>query len=176
MKNLFKEIPVIKSDRITMRRLYDRDAKGLAELAECEEVYRYEPTFLLEKNTGDPAELIDEMYGGDMGDSLFLGVFFGDEFCGLMELYGYREPIHKISIGYRLLPKSWGRGIATEALNSLVDYLYTKTNIEIITASSMVENTGSANVLRKCGFTLVAHAVEEDWGFDKPTITDKWIK
>ena len=39
----------------------------------------------------------------------------------------------------------------------------------------MVENLASANVLRKNGFTLVVHAVGEDWGYENPTITDKWI-
>ena len=54
-------------------------------------------------------------------------------------------------------------------------YLDEETDIEIITASTMVENLASANVLRKNGFTLVVHAVGEDWGYENPTITDKWI-
>ena len=54
-------------------------------------------------------------------------------------------------------------------------YLDEETDIEIITASTMVENLASANVLRKNGFTLVVHAVGEDWGYKNPTITDKWI-
>ncbi len=40
----------------------------------------------------------------------------------------------------------------------------------------MVENEASANVLRKNGFQLVVHAVEEDWGYEKPVIADKWIR
>ena len=81
----------------------------------------------------------------------------------------------KISIGYRLLESCWGRGIATGALSQVVRYLDEETDIEIITASTMVENLASANVLRKNGFTLVVHAVGEDWGYENPTITDKWI-
>ena len=56
------------------------------------------------------------------------------------------------------------------------DYLFSQTDIEIITASTMVENQASANVLRKNGFTLVVHAVGEDWGYPEPTIADKWIR
>ena len=40
----------------------------------------------------------------------------------------------------------------------------------------MVENLASANVLRKNGFELVVHAVDEDWGFETPTVADKWIR
>ena len=39
----------------------------------------------------------------------------------------------------------------------------------------MVENRASAHVLMKSGFSLVNSGVGEDWGYDRPTITDKWI-
>ena len=58
----------------------------------------------------------------------------------------------------------------------MVDYLYGETDIEIITASTMIENAASARVLTKNGFDLVVHAVGEDWGYDSPTVADKWIR
>ena len=30
--------------------------------------------------------------------------------------------------------------------------------------------------LRKNGFSLVVSAVGENWGYDQPTIADKWIR
>ena len=54
-------------------------------------------------------------------------------------------------------------------------YLQENTDIEIITASTMVENRASANVLIKNGFELVSSGAGEDWGFPEPTLTDKWI-
>ena len=98
-----------------------------------------------------------------------------DEFCGLAEMYGYRDEYHKISVGYRLLKECWGKGIATEALGRMIEYLCHETDIEIITASTMVENQASANVLRKNGFELVVSSVDEDWGYQEPVPTDKWI-
>ena len=58
----------------------------------------------------------------------------------------------------------------------MVRYLSGEMNLEIITASTMVENQASAAVLKKNGFTLVTHAAEEDWGFEKPVSADKWIR
>ena len=78
-------------------------------------------------------------------------MFRDEEFCGLAEMYGYRDPVHKISVGYRLLERCWGQGIASEALGLMIDYLYNETDIEIITASTMVENLASARVLQKTG-------------------------
>lgn len=176
MKRLFKEIPTIRGERLILRRLTRADADGLRELAESDAVGRYLPTFLSERVTDDTQALIDRLYDDIMEESLFLGIFLDNEFCGLTELYGYREPLYKISIGYRLNERFWGRGIATEAIGLLIDYLYTQTDIESITASSMTANKASANVLRKCGFTLVESAAEEDWGYDTPTLADKWIR
>jgi ribosomal-protein-alanine N-acetyltransferase len=120
--------------------------------------------------------VIDHLYDECFRESIILGIFMNYEFCGIAEMYGYREEIHKISVGYRLLKRYWGQGIATEALSLMVNYLYNETDIEIITASTMIEISASAAVLKKNGFDLVVHAVPEDWGFEEPTTADKWIR
>ncbi len=57
-----------------------------------------------------------------------------------------------------------------------MDYLYNETDIEIITASTMMENQASAKVLRKNQFDLVVRNSEENWGYPEMTLTDKWIR
>ena len=175
-KKLFSEIPYLKGDRLTLHGLTQKDAAALQELVDSPVVYRYLPTFLFEKRYGDVRTVIARLYDECWKESIILGVFQQDEFCGLAELYGFRDPIHKISVGYRLLDRYWGRGIASEALGLMIDYLYQETDIEIITASTMVENQASANVLRKNGFQMVVHGAEEDWGYETPAIADKWIR
>ena len=176
MKKLFTEIPYLKSERLILRGLTPQDASGLAELTNSPNVYRYLPTFLFEKKYPDAEEVIKRLYDECFKDSIILGIFENGDFCGLAEFYGFRDEIHKISVGYRLLESSWGRGIASEALRLMVEYLYGETDIEIITASTMIENAASARVLTKNGFELVVHAVGEDWGYEEPTISDKWIR
>ena len=176
MKKLFTEIPYIEGDRLVLHAVMEEDAEALKELVDSPQVYRYLPTFLFEKQDPDLQNVIRHLYDECWKESIILGVYRNSAFCGLAEMYGYREPIHKISVGYRLLERYWGQGIATEALHMMIDYLYNETDIEIITASTMVENQASANVLRKNGFDLVIHAVDEDWGYEKPTVTDKWIR
>lgn len=175
-KKLFSEIPLIHGSRVLLRRLEDHDASELQKLVDSPSVYRYLPTFLFEKKYVDVHEIIRRLYDECLKDSIILGIFMEGRFCGLGEFYGYRDPIHKISVGYRLLEERWGMGIATEALGAMVRYLYDETDIEIITASTMVENQASANVLRKNRFSLVVSAVGEDWGYEQPTIADKWIR
>ena len=175
-KKPFSEIPYLKGSRVELRQLTLSDAPALAELTEDTEVYRYLPTFLFEKKYPEARTVIERLYTEAWKDSIILGVFMDGAFCGLAEMYGFRDEIHKISVGYRLLKRCWGRGIATEALGLMIEYLYGETDVEIITASTMVENEASANVLKKNGFTLVSHAVGEDWGYDSATIADKRIR
>ncbi len=176
MKEFFDSVPPLHDGGITLRRITREDASALAELAASPNVCRYLPTFLYEKKYTDIYRVIDGLYSECLEESLILGAFTDEGFCGLAEMYGYREPIHKISLGYRFLERCWGKGIATKVLGIMVDYLYTKTDVEIITASTMIENTASARVLMKNGFEMVVHAAGEDWGYGSPTIADKWIR
>ena len=175
-KKLFSEIPCLKGERIVLKKILPSDEPALKELVDSPRVYRYLPTFLFEKKYEDTAYVIERLYDECWKESIILGAFLNEKFCGLAEMYGYRDPIHKISVGYRLLERYWGAGIATEVLGLMVKYLFEETDIEIITASTMIENRASARVLEKNGFSLVVHDVGEDWGYEQPTAADKWIR
>ena len=177
---LFDEIPTLENERILLRRLNDADAEDLRELAHSGRVYRYLPTFLFEQKYDDPHIVIQKLYTEcfQAKESLILGVFLkaAGAFCGLAEFYGFKDSLHKTCVGYRLAEAYWGQGIATETVALMVDYLFGRTDIEIITASTMVENRASARVLEKNGFLMSVGAVPEDWGYGQPTIADKWFR
>lgn len=178
-KKLFSEIPRIEGERVVIDRVVDADAAALQELMDNDDVYRYEPTYLFERQFDDAHEAIRQLYGDLFAnkESLILGVRLKEDgaLCGLAEFYGLRDDHHKISIGIRLLVRYWGRGIATEATGLMVRYLYDETDIELITASSLADNAASASSLEKNGFICTARGVEEDWGFSEPTLADKWF-
>ncbi len=176
---LFSTIPRIEGERVVLDRVVDSDARALGDLIGNPLVQRYLPTYLFEKQFDDPREAIRQLYGELFlnRESLILAVRPKDtgELAGLAEFYGLRDHLHKISIGYRLRERFWGQGLASETARLMVDYLYGRTDIEIITASTMVENHASAHVLEKADFIRTARGVEEDWGFPEPTIVDKWF-
>ena len=175
-KKLFSEVPELTGERLVLRGLPPDDAPGLQELVDSPAVYRWLPTFLFEKKYPDVGYVIEHLYDECLKDSLILGVFLDGGFCGLAEMYGHRAAVLKVSTGYRLLERCWGQGIATEALGRMIDYLFGETNIRIVTASTMLENRASANVLQKNSFQMFMHGAYEDWGYEKPTVTDKWIR
>ena len=55
------------------------------------------------------------------------------------------------------------------------DYLFQETDIEIITASTMVENKASAHALEKNGFISTHTVRKENWGHDDSTEAYTWF-
>lgn len=180
MKKLFDEIPYLEGERIILRKITEEDRETLWEMAHSDNIYRYEPTYLLEQQYTDMDQLLRDMYGKyfEQKQNLFLGVFLKEnpsELCGLAEFYDYRDHLHMASIGGRLREKFWRSGIATEIAKLMSDYLFKETDIEIVTASTMVENKASAHVLEKNGFMSTHTVHKEDWGHDKPTDAYTWF-
>lgn len=176
MKKLFSTLPVIKGERVTLKPLTADDKDALREMTQSEQVYRYLPTFLYEKKYEDNAYVIEHLYDECLQTSLILGVFMDGSFCGLAEIYGYQAQLKKVSVGYRLCERYWGKGIATETLGLMVQYLLEETDIRIITASTMAQNKSSDHVLKKNGFKRIGYTVLENWGYAKPILTEKWIR
>ena len=180
MIKLFSKIPTIENDNITLRKLEYDDAQFLSDFVQNKNVYKYLPTFLFEQHYKDMKIIIKELYEKCFKNkqSLILGIYTqnGTTLCGLAEFYGYKAILQKTCIGYRIAENYWGKGIATQTVSLMVDYLYSQTDIEIITASTMIENRASARVLEKNGFIKTDTNVTEDWGYSTPTLADKWFR
>lgn len=177
---LFDEMPRIEGDRLLLREIVDSDANALAELAESADVYRFEPTFLYEQRYDDPHIVIENMRAEcfDTHESILLAICIldkPDEMVGIAEFYAYEPRKPKVSIGYRLIPRYWGRGIASEVTRMLKDFLLNEAGMRTITAHVMVNNAASARVLEKNGFVCLYSNVWEDWGRGEPVLVDKWV-
>ena len=179
MKSLFSEIPTLMGNGVVLSPLEAQDASALQDLMDNEHVYRYDPAYLFERGFDSAEEVIAKVYGAvyERQESLFLAVRLekGGELCGLAEFYDFCDETHTVSCGGRLREKFWGHGIASAVLACMVDYLFAQTDIETITASSMVENLPSARLLEKNGFIRTACSVEEDWGYAKSVTVDQWM-
>lgn len=55
-------------------------------------------------------------------------------------------------LGYVLSKDYWGKGIMTEAVKSVIGYVFGSTDIEIISVYHYPFNIRSKNVIEKCGF------------------------
>lgn len=55
-------------------------------------------------------------------------------------------------IGYWLSPNHWGKGLMTEAVQTMVDSFFQLTEENILIASTRLINPASQRILEKCGF------------------------
>lgn len=61
-----------------------------------------------------------------------------------------------LEIGYWLDEKYWGKGIMTEAIKMLVEFVFKNTDIIRIYAEPFARNIGSRRSLEKAGFSIEA--------------------
>ena len=61
----------------------------------------------------------------------------------------------RLALGFVLAPDAWGKGLATEAAEAMIDAAFGLTQAVEILASVRVENEASKAVLEKCGFALL---------------------
>lgn len=75
----------------------------------------------------------------------------GDEPVGGIAVVAIDERIGKCEIGYCLGRGYWRRGIMTEALNAVIDFMFEEAGANRVEARHDVNNPNSGAVMRKCG-------------------------
>jgi RimJ/RimL family protein N-acetyltransferase len=72
-------------------------------------------------------------------------------------------------LGYRLIKKYWGQGIATESAIASLDYAFNQLNLKEVYAMADIDNAGSNKILKKLGFNLISQ-------FNHEGIKHNWYK
>ncbi len=181
MENLFNSMPNLTDQTVSIRALTIADLKGIRQMLLCKDTYRYVPPFVPELQcNGDIEYFINTMCKELFEDKteIVLGIYsksFHNQLCGLFELFHYIPNEMKVSIGCRLIKEFWNKGIATEVISLIVNYLFNQTDITTICASNMIDNPASGRVLEKNGFSKIEEGILEEWGFKDKVLVDKWI-
>jgi RimJ/RimL family protein N-acetyltransferase len=80
------------------------------------------------------------------------------EFIGWFGLRaGASDHLAGSEIGFRLLPRYWGRGYATEGVSLLLRNAFSNLGVERVVAQTMTVNRASRRVLEKAGLRYVRH-------------------
>jgi RimJ/RimL family protein N-acetyltransferase len=66
----------------------------------------------------------------------------------------------RLALGYVLAPQAWGKGLATEAAQAMIDAGFGLTTAVEILASVRVENKASRAVIEKCGLALAGTGLQ----------------
>lgn len=157
----------LRTARLTLRPLSERDVDSLVAYRSLPEVCRYVPF--------DPmdAEVVRERIRGmwarpvleNAGEGLTLGV----ELAGTGELVGdvllvWTSAEHRSGeIGYVFHPAHAGHGYATEAAHQLLHLAFDDLCLHRVTARLDADNHASARVAGRLGMRQEAHLVENEW-------------
>lgn len=80
----------------------------------------------------------------------------------------------EVEVGYWVGRPFWNKGIATEALQAIVDYCFTIQHHTALWGGHFEDNPSSGRVMEKCGFTergSVSNCANLEVGNDKPVRT-----
>ena len=162
----------IESGRLLICGLDESDLDGLTAMRNDRRIYRFEPSFLAELQ-GSPDEALRALMSMelDRDRQCILGIYeklHPGILTGLAELYDYKPTGKVISIGYRIRPEYWGKGIGTECVAALTGYLRQNTAVSLITAHVLPANKASSRILIKNGFEHLV-TKSEDWGYETPS-------
>jgi RimJ/RimL family protein N-acetyltransferase len=145
----------IETERLILREFEIGDAEAVLEFGSHPEVCRYTCDADSMTTLEDARKVITgtwlndyEKYGyGRLAvvDKASQKVF---GFCGMK----YLEDLQETDIGYRFLPEFWGRGIATEATQAVLQYGRSNIGLTNIIGLVVHENIASQRVLVKLGF------------------------
>lgn len=152
----FDQFPHIETAHVLLRATVPGDADDLFALYSREEVFRFIPGEA-RRHRDTVANMIGH-FARDFGKKkqIYLAICTPDapeRMLGLAEMFDYDARVNCITVGYRLHPDAWGRGIATHTAGAMAAYLHGVVGINRVQAFVMPGNVASQRVLEKSGFT-----------------------
>ena len=113
----------------------------------------------------DAVEYITAMLAADENETFAFAITIDDKVIGSIGAFRQGN-IHRrtAELGYYLAEDSWGKGIMTQAVKQICNYVFDKSDVIRIYAEPFAYNTASCRVLEKAGFqyegTLRKNAVK----------------
>ena len=119
----------------------------------------------------DGKEFISAMLAANENDTFAFAITVNGKVIGSIGAFRQTNIHNKTAeLGYYIAEEYWGKGIMTEAVKQLCDYVFSNTDIIRIYAEPFAYNIGSCRVLEKAGFqyegTLRSNALKNGNVFD----------
>lgn len=154
----------LETERLILREIKTTDLEGMFALDSNSEVHKYlgGNPIQTKEQAAKTIRFIQQQYK-DHGIGRFAciekasGEFIG--WSGFKFNTGEKEALNGyqdfIDIGYRFIPKYWGKGYATESALACLDYGFKKLNYPVVYGAADVDNIGSNKILQKIGLQFV---------------------
>lgn len=151
------------SESISMRVLHLSDAAALAAAYVRNRAYLsgWEPVRPEEYYTESwqASDIANRLVAHKAGEGHPLGLFAGDTLVGRVNVAGIvRGPFQNAGLGYWVDRAYAGQGLASAAVQRIVEMARDELGLHRIEASTLLHNVGSQRVLQKAGFQQIGMA------------------
>ncbi len=150
----FSSFPVLKTDRLILRKLKKTDVPNMFSYFSQEEVTKYYDleSFTSEKQAEELIERFFNRYEEKKQIRWAITLKESDELIGTCGFHSIEPEHRKAEIGYELHPTFWGKSIMTEAVSAIIQFGFNEMTLNRIEALYDPRNMSSGRVLEKCGF------------------------
>lgn len=159
---------IIETERLFLRELQLSDAERMFELDSNPQVHQYlgnKPIHNIEQSeeiiTNIRQQYIDNGVGRWATIEKSTGEFIG--WSGLKYITDYwNNNTNFHDVGYRFIPKYWGKGYATESAKAALEYAFNTMKLNKVIGTCHEENKASRKVLEKCGLQFIEKFIYKD--------------
>ena len=101
----------------------------------------------------DGIDFISSMLSANEDETFAFAITLDDKVIGSIGVFR-QQNIHRqtAEMGYYIAEEHWGKGIMTDAVKQICEYVFKNSDILRIYAEPFAYNTGSCRVLEKAGF------------------------
>lgn len=160
MERIFTEFKEIESCRYIIRSISSNDLKDIFEIYSDKEIMKYDS-----KNIFNSREETLELINKGMKNRWFVRFVIVDKstnnVIGSIALHHFDFENQKVQIGYNLKQQYWNKGIMSDVLPYMIEYLKNNTNIKELKASIHRENIASIKLVEKLGFNIYSDLDKE---------------
>ena len=166
-----REFPLLKTERLILRRLAPEEEAAVFAIYCNSEVTRFCDVVNLANRSQARAviQAFQAEFERDSGVRWAITERGGSRLIGLCGVGWYRHNFSAL-LSYDLNQDYWNRGIMTEAVRVVAAYTFDHVGMNRITATTVLENLASMQVLRHVGFQ--EEGILRDWGFWKGEFKD----
>lgn len=157
----------LETDRLVLRRYVAEDAaamyKNWASDPEVTKFLMWPPHSGQEVSRGVTEGWVDQYSNENCYHWAIVLKDNGDEPIGDIAVVDMKENISMVHIGYCIGRTWWHRGITSEALKAVMDFLFDVVDVNRIESRHDPRNPNSGKVMKKCGMKYEGTLRSSDW-------------
>lgn len=150
------KVPILETERLILKPIQMDDAQALFEICSLDSVTQY-LSYESHKSIEETQDVLENIFLKRVENGIFEAYVVWDKeknkLIGTCDFVDYDGS--NAVIGYMYHPDYWGKGIATESLNAVIDVAFNTLDIHRLEIAHILDNIGSQRVIEKCGFKKI---------------------